>query len=160
MSIRMCTFRPGRSRILRKSNYARYLRPNRRFCAPAPYPDLYRVHQGWKTAFASLLCESVFHVRDGTGAQAMDHPHSHIPLIPDPFAGDVLRISHSISNLKVPSMLGQSVRDARLKKGFTQARLAKMAGVSRRHLAALEKGANVSVSILQRVAVVLELTEI
>ena len=57
-------------------------------------------------------------------------------------------------------MLGQSVREARLKKGFTQARLAKMAGVSRRHLAALEKGANVSVSILQRVAVVLELTEI
>ena len=57
-------------------------------------------------------------------------------------------------------MLGQSVREARLKKGFTQARLAKMAGVSRRHLAALEKGANVSVSILQRVAAVLELTEI
>ena len=57
-------------------------------------------------------------------------------------------------------MLGESVREARLKKGFTQARLAKMAGVSRRHLAALEKGANVSVSILQRVANVLELTEI
>lgn len=57
-------------------------------------------------------------------------------------------------------MLGESVREARLKKGFTQARLAKMAGVSRRHLAALEKGANVSVSILQRVAAVLELTEI
>lgn len=57
-------------------------------------------------------------------------------------------------------MLGQSVREARLKKGFTQARLAKLAGVSRRHLAALEKGANVSVNILQRVAAVLELTEI
>jgi len=57
-------------------------------------------------------------------------------------------------------MLGQSVREARLKKGFTQARLAKMAGVSRRHLAALEKGANVSINILQRVAAVLELTEI
>lgn len=57
-------------------------------------------------------------------------------------------------------MLGESVREARLRKGFTQARLAKMAGVSRRHLAALEKGANVSVSILQRVATVLELTEI
>lgn len=57
-------------------------------------------------------------------------------------------------------MLGQSVKEARLRKGFTQARLAKMAGVSRRHLAALEKGANVSVNILQRVATVLELTEI
>jgi transcriptional regulator with XRE-family HTH domain len=57
-------------------------------------------------------------------------------------------------------MLGQSVREARLKKGLTQARLAKMAGVSRRHLAALEKGANISIGILQRVAAVLELKEI
>ncbi len=57
-------------------------------------------------------------------------------------------------------MLGNTVREARIRKGLTQARLAKMAGVSRRHLAALEKGANVSVNILQRVAAVLELTEI
>lgn len=57
-------------------------------------------------------------------------------------------------------MLGDTVREARIRKGLTQARLAKLAGVSRRHLAALEKGANVSVSILQRVAAVLELTEI
>ena len=57
-------------------------------------------------------------------------------------------------------MLGETVRAARIRKGLTQARLAKLAGVSRRHLAALEKGANVSISILQRVAAVLELTEI
>jgi transcriptional regulator with XRE-family HTH domain len=57
-------------------------------------------------------------------------------------------------------MLGETVREARIRKGLTQARLAKLAGVSRRHLAALEKGANVSVNILQRVATVLELTEI
>lgn len=57
-------------------------------------------------------------------------------------------------------MLGNTVREARIRKGLTQARLAKLAGVSRRHLAALEKGANVSISILQRVAAVLELTEI
>ena len=57
-------------------------------------------------------------------------------------------------------MLGQSVREARIRKGLTQARLASMAQVSRRHLAALEKGANVSINILQRVASVLELTEI
>lgn len=57
-------------------------------------------------------------------------------------------------------MLGETVREARIRKGLTQARLAKLAGVSRRHLAALEKGANVSVNILQRVAQVLELTEI
>lgn len=57
-------------------------------------------------------------------------------------------------------MLGDTIREARIRKNLTQARLAKLAGVSRRHLAALEKGANVSVSILQRVAAVLELTEI
>jgi transcriptional regulator with XRE-family HTH domain len=57
-------------------------------------------------------------------------------------------------------MLGEAIREARIRKGLTQARLAKMAGVSRRHLAALEKGANVSISILQRVATVLELAEI
>lgn len=57
-------------------------------------------------------------------------------------------------------MLGDTVREARIRKGLTQARLAKLAEVSRRHLAALEKGANVSVNILQRVAAVLELTEI
>jgi len=57
-------------------------------------------------------------------------------------------------------MLGHTVREARIRKNLTQARLAKLAGVSRRHLAALEKGANVSVNILQRVAAVLDLTEI
>ncbi|MFP5247451.1 MAG: helix-turn-helix transcriptional regulator, partial [Thermoanaerobaculia bacterium] len=57
-------------------------------------------------------------------------------------------------------MLGDTVREARIRKNLTQARLAKLAGVSRRHLAALEKGANVSINILQRVASVLELTEI
>ncbi|HEX6098203.1 MAG TPA: helix-turn-helix domain-containing protein [Thermoanaerobaculia bacterium] len=57
-------------------------------------------------------------------------------------------------------MLGDTVREARIRKNLTQARLAKLAGVSRRHLAALEKGANVSVSILQRVATVLDLNEI
>src|ERR1041385_3354955 len=57
-------------------------------------------------------------------------------------------------------MLGETVREARIRKGLTQARLARMAGVSRRHLAALEKGANVSISVLKKVAAVLELNEI
>lgn len=57
-------------------------------------------------------------------------------------------------------MIGDAVREARTTKGLTQARLARLAGVSRRHLAALEKGANVSINILQRVAGVLELTHI
>lgn len=57
-------------------------------------------------------------------------------------------------------MLGETVRSTRVKRGFTQARLARLAGVSRRHLAALEKGANVSINVLRRVASVLELAEI
>lgn len=57
-------------------------------------------------------------------------------------------------------MLGDTVRETRIKKGLTQAKLARLAGVSRRHLAALEKGANVSVAVLRKVASVLDLTEI
>lgn len=57
-------------------------------------------------------------------------------------------------------MLGDTVRSSRIKKGLTQAKLARLAGVSRRHLAALEKGANVSVLVLKKVASVLDLTEI
>src|SRR5258708_11535349 len=57
-------------------------------------------------------------------------------------------------------MLGETVRAARLERGLTQERLARLAGVSRWHLAALEKGDNVSVAVLRKVAVVLQLTEI
>jgi len=57
-------------------------------------------------------------------------------------------------------MLGETVRQARIRKNLTQAKLARLAGVSRRHLAALEKGANVSVAVLRKVATVLELAEI
>jgi HTH-type transcriptional regulator / antitoxin HipB len=57
-------------------------------------------------------------------------------------------------------MLGETVHATRIKRGFTQAHLARLAGVSRRHLAALEKGANVSINVLRRVASVLDLAEI
>jgi transcriptional regulator with XRE-family HTH domain len=57
-------------------------------------------------------------------------------------------------------MLGETVRSTRIKRGLTQARLARLAGVSRRHLAALEKGANVSILVLRKVASVLDLSEI
>lgn len=57
-------------------------------------------------------------------------------------------------------MLGDVVRETRIKQGLTQAKLARLAGVSRRHLAALEKGANVSVLVLKKVAAVLDLTHI
>lgn len=68
--------------------------------------------------------------------------------------------SPNVSNLYVTLMLGETIRASRIKKGLTQARLARLAGVSRRHLAALEKGANVSVLVLKKVAFVLDLTEI
>jgi transcriptional regulator with XRE-family HTH domain len=51
--------------------------------------------------------------------------------------------------------LGERIRNRRIEAGLTQARLAHAAGVSRRHLAALEKGANVSLGILARVSQVL-----
>ena len=57
-------------------------------------------------------------------------------------------------------MLGETVRSARIKQGLSQAKLARLAGVSRRHLAALEKGANVSVLVVKKVASVLDLTDI
>lgn len=57
-------------------------------------------------------------------------------------------------------MLGDVVRETRIKKGLTQAQLARMAGVSRRHLAAMEKGANVSIAVMMKVTAVLGLTEI
>ena len=60
----------------------------------------------------------------------------------------------------MPSKLGDVIKETRTQKGFTQAELARMAGVSRRHLAAMEKGANVSIAVVNKVAAVLGLTEI
>jgi transcriptional regulator with XRE-family HTH domain len=57
-------------------------------------------------------------------------------------------------------MLGETIRSTRIRRGLTQAKLARLAGVSRRHLAALEKGANVSINVLRKVTAVLDLTEI
>jgi transcriptional regulator with XRE-family HTH domain len=53
--------------------------------------------------------------------------------------------------------LGERIRVRRIHAGLTQARLARSAQVSRRHLAALEKGANVSLATLVRVSQALEL---
>lgn len=55
----------------------------------------------------------------------------------------------------ISANLGERLRSRRIEAGMTQARLARAAGVSRRHLAALEKGANVSITILTRVSEVL-----
>jgi transcriptional regulator with XRE-family HTH domain len=56
--------------------------------------------------------------------------------------------------------LGLFVREARRRKGLTQASAAKRAGVSRRHYASLESGANVTLGVLKKVAPILEITEI
>jgi transcriptional regulator with XRE-family HTH domain len=54
-------------------------------------------------------------------------------------------------------LLGATIRAARVARGYTQQALAKRANVSRGNLALLEKGGNVSVSYLLKVADVLEL---
>lgn len=48
--------------------------------------------------------------------------------------------------------LGREVRALRTAQNLSQARLAQMAEVSRRHLAALERGANVSIFVVLKVA--------
>jgi transcriptional regulator with XRE-family HTH domain len=55
---------------------------------------------------------------------------------------------------------GRQVRARRLEKGLTQAALAERAGISRRHLAHLERGANVSVDLLMRVCAALDLSAV
>lgn len=57
-------------------------------------------------------------------------------------------------------MIGRTIRRARKARGWTQQQLATEAGVSRRHLIALEHGANVSIDILRKVTLALDLHEI
>jgi transcriptional regulator with XRE-family HTH domain len=57
-------------------------------------------------------------------------------------------------------LLGESIRLARQQRHLTQERLAQLAGVSRWQLALLEKGNNVSVAFLLKVAAALELSEV
>ena len=56
--------------------------------------------------------------------------------------------------------LGDFIRSARLRRNLTQDRLARLADVSRAQLVGFEKGANVSLDFLMKVARVLELSEI
>src|ERR1043165_3305081 len=51
--------------------------------------------------------------------------------------------------------LGERIRLCRIEAGLTQARVARAAGGSRRHLSALEKGANISMLVFTRVCEVL-----
>lgn len=54
--------------------------------------------------------------------------------------------------------LGALIRIHRRKRGYTQDRLARLAGVSRRQLSLLEDGANVSLAFLVKVTHVLKIT--
>jgi predicted transcriptional regulator len=56
--------------------------------------------------------------------------------------------------------IGAQVRDERNRQELSDNRLAKMAGVSRRHLVELQKGANVTLSVTEKVMEALELTAV
>lgn len=56
--------------------------------------------------------------------------------------------------------IGAQVRDERTSRRLSDSKLAKSAGVSRRHLVELQKGANVTLSIVQKVMMALELREL
>ncbi len=55
---------------------------------------------------------------------------------------------------------GSAIRGERIRQHLSQGRLAELAGISRRHLASLEKGANVSIDLLRAVATALGMTDI
>jgi transcriptional regulator with XRE-family HTH domain len=57
-------------------------------------------------------------------------------------------------------VFGPALREARLKKGWSQARLARESGVSRNHIAAIEKGANTSLETVRKLAALLDLREV
>jgi transcriptional regulator with XRE-family HTH domain len=48
--------------------------------------------------------------------------------------------------------LGRLIRDRRKIRGYTQGELARRCGVSRRHVAAIERGANFTVAVLVALA--------
>lgn len=56
--------------------------------------------------------------------------------------------------------VGAAIRARREEKGFTQAKLARSADVSRRHVAAVESGANVTLTILVRLSAALDLRDL
>jgi transcriptional regulator with XRE-family HTH domain len=55
---------------------------------------------------------------------------------------------------------GIVIRDERMRKGLSQNKLASLAGISRRHLASIEQGANVSVDVLRGVTRVLGISHL
>jgi transcriptional regulator with XRE-family HTH domain len=74
---------------------------------------------------------------------------------------DILRIARiSFVPERLDGKLGKTVRAARSARGWTIAGLSRRAGVSKRHLSAMELGANVSAAVIIRVAQTLGLAEV
>lgn len=66
---------------------------------------------------------------------------------------------HAISDEELLLSLGKRVREVRARRGMTRKMVAKESDVSERHLAQLEAGAgNISILLLQRIAVALHVT--
>jgi transcriptional regulator with XRE-family HTH domain len=60
----------------------------------------------------------------------------------------------------MPEHYGDVIREERIRKGLSQNKLSKLAHLSRRHLATVESGANISVDVLRDVAQALGITHI
>lgn len=58
------------------------------------------------------------------------------------------------------SELGRAIREARQRQRYSQARLSKIVGISRRQLAAIESGANTSTRVVELIATALHLEEV
>lgn len=58
------------------------------------------------------------------------------------------------------TQLGAVIRDARMRRGWTQEELASRSRVSRNHVAGVERGANASVIVLEKLARALDLREL
>ena len=57
-------------------------------------------------------------------------------------------------------MIGDAIRRARTERGLTQESLAQAAGISRNYLVQLEKGANITVDVLQKIMEALDLDSV
>lgn len=57
-------------------------------------------------------------------------------------------------------MVGEAIKTARQKQGLSQEDLAARSGLSRTHISAVERGANVSIDVVEKLAAALEIKEI
>lgn len=69
-------------------------------------------------------------------------------------------VTYRYHHEKAGQVLGPTIRKAREAKGWSQARLAQVAGVSRKHISAMESGANVTIEVLRKVAEALDINSV